>query len=95
MEGLSIIHPQTCGFAKVLAYVLNRANLTLEERIAQYENQFMDYKENFNIPSETHRRNLPKIVGKITALGKRKKEIKEKILHTFPTKTCISENTTY
>ena len=39
-----------------------------------------------NIPKETHRRNLLKIVDRIKALGKRRKEIEE-ILHTFSTKS--------
>ena len=82
---LSITYPQTCGFAKVLAYELNTANLTIEERIAHYENQFKE--ENFNIPRETHRRNLPKIVDRIKTMGKRNKEIKEGILHTFSSKS--------
>ena len=30
-------------FAKVLSYGLNKASLTLEERIARYENQFTHY----------------------------------------------------
>ena len=62
MEGsISILHPTTCGFGKVIAYELNSSNLSLENHIAKYETIFEEYKENFNITLETHRRNFPKI----------------------------------
>ena len=38
MEGsISVLHPTTCGFGKVIAYELNSSNLSLENRIAKYE----------------------------------------------------------
>ena len=65
MEGqIIILHPTTCGFGKVIAYELNSSNISLENRIAEYETIFGEQKENFSVASETHRRNFPKIVGK-------------------------------
>ena len=70
MEGsISILHPTTCGFGKVINYELNSSNLPLENRIAKYETIFVEYKENFSVALETHRRNFPKIVEKIRAIG--------------------------
>ena len=41
MEGqISILHPTTCGFGKVIAYELNSSNISLENRIAEYETIF-------------------------------------------------------
>ena len=86
MEGsISILHPTTCR--KVIAYELNSSNLSLENRIAKYETIFEEYKENFSVPLEMHRRNLPKIVEKIRAIGKRHKDMKSKILEEFSIKS--------
>ena len=79
MEGsVSILHPTTCGFGKVIAYDLNSSNLSLENRIAKYETIFEEYKENFSVALETHWRNFPKIVEKIRTVGKRHKDMKTK-----------------
>ena len=57
MEGsISILHPTTCGFGKVIDYELNSSNLSLENRIAKYETILEEYKENVNVALETHRR---------------------------------------
>ena len=65
IEGsISVLHPTTCGFGKVIAYELNSSNLSLENRIAKYETIFEEYKENFSVALETHQRNFPKIVEK-------------------------------
>ena len=87
MEGsISILHRTTCGFGKIIAYKLNSSNLSLENRIAKYETIFEEYKENFSVALETHRRNFPKIVGKIRTIGKRHKDMKTKILEEFSMK---------
>ena len=85
MEGqISILHPTTCGFGKVIAYELNSSNISLKNRIAElYETIFGEQKENFSVASETHRRNFPKIVEKIRAIGKRHKDIKKEIKNTI------------
>ena len=86
MEGsISILHPTTCGFGKVIAYELNSSNLSLENRIAKYETIFEEYKENFSVALETQRRNFPKIVEKIRTIGKR--HMKTKILEEFSIKS--------
>ena len=88
MEGsISILHPTTCGFGKVIAYELNSSNLSLENHIAKYETIFEEYKENFSVALETHRRNFPKIVEKIRTIGKRHKDTKTKILEKYSIKS--------
>ena len=88
MEGsISILHPTTCGFGKVIAYELNSSSLSLENRIAKYETIFEEYKANFSVALETHQRNFPKIVGKFRAIGKRHKDTKTKILEEFSIKS--------
>ena len=95
MEGsISILHPTTCGFGKVIAYELNSSNLSLENRIAKYETIFEEYKENFSVALETHRRNFPKIVEKIRTIGKRHKDMKTKILEKFSIKSWNKLSTT-
>ena len=94
MEGqISILHPTTCGFGKVIAYELDSSNISLENRIAEYETIFGEQKENFSVASETHRRNFPKIVEKIRAIGKRHKDIKTQILEEFSIKAWVKLST--
>ena len=78
MEQVSILHPTTCGFLKVAAYELVLSNLTLDERILNVQELF-DYE----VGTETINRNFPKICKVFQSLGKRKKEIRKKILSTF------------
>ena len=53
MEGqISILHPTTRRFGKVIAYELNSSNISLENRIAEYETIFGEQKENFSVASE-------------------------------------------
>ena len=88
MEGsISILQPTTCGFGKVIAYELNSSNISLENRIVKYETIFEEYKENFSVAFETHRRNFPKIVKTFRAIGKRHKDMKTKILEEFSIKS--------
>ena len=81
MEGsISILHPTTCGFGNIIAYELNSSNLSLEHRIAKYETIFEEYKENFSVALETHRRNFSQIVEKFKTIDQRHKDMKTKIL---------------
>ena len=52
-----------------------------------YEILFEEYNENFGVALETHRRIFPKIVEKIRAIGKRHKNMKNKILKEFSIKS--------
>ena len=81
MEEASILHPTTCGFIKVAAYELVSSKCPVDERIRQ----ILALLE-FEIHSETIRRK-PKIVESIKKIGKRKREIKDRILSTFSIKT--------
>ena len=63
MTGLKKKHPTTWGIGKVIAYELNSSNLSLKNRIAKYETIFEEYKENFSVALEMHRK-LPKDCGK-------------------------------
>ena len=53
----------------------------------KYESIFEEYKENFSVALETHRRNFPKIVEKIRTIGKRHKDMKTTILEEFSIKS--------
>ena len=95
MEGsISILHPTTCRFGKVIAYELNSSNLSLENCIAKYETIFEEYKENFSVALEAHRRNFPKVVKRIRAIGTRHKDMKTKILEEFSIKSWDKLSTT-
>ena len=95
MDGsISILHPTTCGSGKVIAYELNSSNLSLENRIVKHETIFEEYKENFSVALETHRRNFPKIGEKIRTIDKRHKDMKTKILEEFSIKSWNKLSTT-
>ena len=82
---VSILHPTTCGFAKIAAYKLVSANIPLEDRISKYEIAFEECMENFAVLPDAHRRYFPKITEKNRAIGKSHKDIKKqgvrRILH--------------
>ena len=83
---VSILHPTTCGFAKIAVYELVSANISLDDRISKYEIAFEECMENFAVLPDTHRRNFPKITEKIRAIGKSHKDIKNKVLDEFSMK---------
>ena len=74
MEITSIIHPTTCGFGRIISYELINLKLPMDKQIQKYNSIFEECKDKFQVPLETHRRNFPKIVEKIRAIGNRHKE---------------------
>ena len=84
---ISILHPTTCGFARIIAYELINLQLPLEKQIEKYNIIFEECQEKFQVTLDTYKRNFPKIVAKIPAIGKRQKELKHTLLAEFSIKS--------
>ena len=49
---ISILHPTTCGFARIIAYELINLQLPLEKQIEKYNIIFEECQEKFQVTSD-------------------------------------------
>ena len=93
---MSIIHPFTCGFAKVAVFSIlteiKEKKLSSDTQVAYMSRvrrrQFEKYNstfvsENFHVDYKQFTDKFPKIVGNLRILNKRNRIIKDEILQTF------------
>ena len=72
---ISILHPTTCGFARIIAYELINLQLPLEKQIEKYNIVFEQCQEKFQVTLDTYKRNFPKIVAKMPSNWKTPKRV--------------------
>ena len=77
MEKISIIHPSTCCFLKVLAYEFQFLYLSLNERVLRIQETF-----DCLVDPDIVRRNFPKIYDILNNIGKRHPATKNRIIST-------------
>ena len=93
---MSILHPLTCGFAKVVTFEHLTRNAIKNQNVAPTKNaKGSNLKETyeelqlffgidyFKINYTTFRNKYPSIVDQIRSIGKRNPDVKEHVLNTF------------